>query len=90
MIVLAGSEERDVLQRVVVPLRQPQELPPQLEQVKTLGELRVVTRNSPTTYFIGKNGLAGFEYDLTALFAREWNLRLAERGRADAKVCSDA
>ncbi|HKL62300.1 MAG TPA: transporter substrate-binding domain-containing protein, partial [Woeseiaceae bacterium] len=45
------------------------ELPPQLEQVKTLGELRVVTRNSPTAYYIGVNGPVGPEYDLVKGFA---------------------
>jgi membrane-bound lytic murein transglycosylase F len=40
-----------------------------LEEVLTLGELRVVTRNSPTTYYIGSNGPEGPEYDLIKGFA---------------------
>jgi membrane-bound lytic murein transglycosylase F len=37
--------------------------------VKSLGELRVVTRNSPTAYYIGVNGPVGPEYDLVKGFA---------------------
>jgi membrane-bound lytic murein transglycosylase F len=40
-----------------------------LEQVKTLGELRVATVNSPTTYYAGSDGPVGFEYDLARGFA---------------------
>ena len=36
--------------------------PSVLEQVKAEGELRVVTRNSPATYFQDRNGATGFEY----------------------------
>src|SRR6056297_212435 len=53
-----------------------QELPPQLEQVKTLGELRVVTRNSPTAYYIGVNGPVGPEYDLVKGFADSLGVEL--------------
>ncbi|MCW9024875.1 MAG: membrane-bound lytic murein transglycosylase MltF, partial [Gammaproteobacteria bacterium] len=41
----------------------------QLEQVKQDGVLKVITRNSPTTYFIGPHGHAGLEYDLVTAFA---------------------
>ncbi|MGA7800969.1 MAG: membrane-bound lytic murein transglycosylase MltF [Gammaproteobacteria bacterium] len=41
----------------------------QLQQVKRSGELVVVTRNGPTTYYEGPNGPAGFEYDLAKMFA---------------------
>lgn len=40
-----------------------------LERVKQLGELRVVTRYGPSTYYKGVNGTAGLEYDLAKLFA---------------------
>ncbi len=40
-----------------------------LEEVRALGELRVVTHNSPTTYYIGANGPEGPEYDLIRGFA---------------------
>ena len=40
-----------------------------LERIHASGELRVLTRNAPTTYYQGKDGLAGFEYDLVKAFA---------------------
>ncbi|NHA15609.1 membrane-bound lytic murein transglycosylase MltF [Thioalkalivibrio sp. XN279] len=40
-----------------------------LEQVEREGILRVVTRNAPTTYYIGSEGPAGPEYDLALGFA---------------------
>ena len=39
--------------------------PPSLiDQVRDLGELRIVTRDTPSTYFVGPDGPAGPEYDL--------------------------
>ncbi len=43
--------------------------PSALNQIKQKGELVVVTRNSPTTYFEGPYGPTGLEYDLVSLFA---------------------
>lgn len=40
-----------------------------LERVKQSGELHVVTRNAPTTYYEGAQGPAGLEYDLIIKFA---------------------
>lgn len=53
-----------------------QRLPPTLEQIRTLGELRVVTRNSPTAYYLGANGPEGPEYDLMRQFAAELGVAL--------------
>jgi membrane-bound lytic murein transglycosylase F len=39
-------------------------LPPLLTQIQMLGELRVVTRNSPISHFIGPDGPVGPEYEL--------------------------
>lgn len=47
-----------------------------LEQVKELGVLRVVTRNSPTTFYFGPHGATGFEYDLAKLFAQDLGVHL--------------
>ena len=40
-----------------------------LERIKKDGELIVVTRNSPTTYYEGPEGPVGLEYDLAKAFA---------------------
>jgi membrane-bound lytic murein transglycosylase F len=48
-----------------------QRAPPILDQIRMLGELRVVTRNSPTAYYQGANGLEGPEYDLVQQFAAD-------------------
>ena len=50
--------------------------PPLLDQVLELGELRVVTRNTPSTYFEGPDGPAGPEYDLVKGFADELGVEL--------------
>jgi len=40
-----------------------------LQEIQASGKLRVVTRNSPTTYYIGANGPEGPEYELIRGFA---------------------
>src|ERR1700722_3764068 len=68
-----------------------------LEQIRARGELRVVTVNSPTSYYLGAHGPQGFEYRLAAAFARDLGVSLVmtsvpnsaamraelSRGRAD-------
>lgn len=43
--------------------------PNTLERVKEDGVLRVITRNSPATYFQDRSGETGFEYELVKRFA---------------------
>lgn len=50
--------------------------PTALEQVQQAGVLRVVTRNSPATYFQDRNGETGFEYELVKGFAESLKVRL--------------
>jgi membrane-bound lytic murein transglycosylase F len=50
--------------------------PTALERVKAAGELRVVTRNSPATYFQDRNGETGFEYELVKRFAEDLGVEL--------------
>ncbi len=50
--------------------------PPLLQQVLDLGELRVVTRQTPTTYYEGPDGPAGPEYDLVRTLAFELGVDL--------------
>ena len=42
-----------------------------LDLILARGELQVVSRNSPTTWYIDKQGPTGFEYALTEMFAEE-------------------
>ncbi len=53
-----------------------QRVPSTLEQILALGELRVVTRNSPTAYYLGADGPEGPEYDLIRDFAAELGVAL--------------
>ncbi|WP_439106435.1 membrane-bound lytic murein transglycosylase MltF [Congregibacter sp.] len=67
------------------------------QAIQERGELRLITRNSPTTYYLGRSGPRGFEYDLTVLLAEELGVELVvtqaftldeifealERGEAD-------
>jgi membrane-bound lytic murein transglycosylase F len=50
--------------------------PPLLDQVLDTGELRVVTRNSPTSYTISPDGPTGPEFDLVQAFADELGVEL--------------
>jgi len=50
--------------------------PPLLDQVLEVGELRVVTRNSPTSYTISPDGPTGPEYDLVQAFADDLGVSL--------------
>ncbi|MGE8498350.1 MAG: membrane-bound lytic murein transglycosylase MltF [Pseudomonas sp.] len=52
------------------------EEPSTLERVQAEGVLRVVTRNSPATYFQDRNGETGFEYELVKRFADDMDLKL--------------
>jgi membrane-bound lytic murein transglycosylase F len=52
------------------------EKPNTLERVKEDGVLRVVTRNSPATYFQDRNGETGFEYELVKRFADDLGVEL--------------
>ena len=76
--------------------------PSVLEQAKAEGELRVITRNSPATYFQDRNGDTGFEYELAKRFATDLGLELkietadnlgslfASLGRANGPVLAAA
>ena len=46
------------------------------EQIRARGELRVVTLNLPTCYYIGPQGPTGLEYDLAKDFAHDLGVRL--------------
>ncbi|CDI92196.1 putative transglycosylase [Pseudomonas aeruginosa PA38182] len=50
--------------------------PTALERVQKEGVLRVITRNSPATYFQDRNGETGFEYELAKRFAERLGVEL--------------
>jgi membrane-bound lytic murein transglycosylase F len=50
--------------------------PTLLERIIDEGELRVVTRNGPTTYYLGPEGPVGPEYDLVRSFADQLGVEL--------------
>ncbi len=47
-----------------------------LDRVQAEGVLRVVSRNSPTTFYEAADGFSGMEYDLLKLFADELGVKL--------------
>jgi membrane-bound lytic murein transglycosylase F len=47
-----------------------------LEQIVAAGELRVVTRNHPSAYYLGSNGPQGPEYELVAQLAADLGVSL--------------
>ena len=50
--------------------------PPLVEQIQTLGALKVVTRNSPTSFYFGPNEPLGPEYELALGFAHDLGVQL--------------
>ncbi|MBD1554435.1 membrane-bound lytic murein transglycosylase MltF [Pseudomonas typographi] len=50
--------------------------PSTLERIKEDGVLRVITRNSPATYFQDRSGETGFEYELVKRFADQLGVKL--------------
>jgi membrane-bound lytic murein transglycosylase F len=52
------------------------EAKPHLEEIKERGELRVLSRYAPTTYYIKGDNFAGLEYELAQRFAEKLNVKL--------------
>ncbi len=50
--------------------------PTALETVLNSGELHIISRNGPTTYYEGSQGLDGFEYHLAKIFADHLGVKL--------------
>ena len=51
--------------------------PTALETVLASGELRIISRNGPTTYYEGRQGLDGYEYTLAKAFADHLGVKLS-------------
>ena len=47
-----------------------------LQRARDEGRLLILTRNSPTTYYVDRGEAAGFEWELGNLFAEELGVRL--------------
>jgi membrane-bound lytic murein transglycosylase F len=47
-----------------------------LQRILERGELRFITRNAPSTYYIGRDGPTGFEFDLAQGLAEELGVEL--------------
>jgi membrane-bound lytic murein transglycosylase F len=54
----------------------PPAVPSALDEIRTRGELRVVTINSPTSYYLGTHGAEGLEFALVRAFAQELGVTL--------------
>ena len=50
-----------------------------LDAIRDRGELRFITRNGPTTYYLGRDRARGYEYDLASAFADELDIDLVVR-----------
>ena len=51
--------------------------PPALEQIRARHELRVVTLNLPTSYYLGARGTEGLEFELARSFAAQLGVSLS-------------
>jgi membrane-bound lytic murein transglycosylase F len=55
-----------------------------LQRIRARGELRVVTLNDATSYYLGAQGPQGFEYRLASAFARQLQVKLVMQPLPDA------
>ncbi len=61
-----------------------------LEQIRTAGELRVLSRNGPISYYQSPEGVTGFEYTLLKGFADELGVKLVIQDDASVTELSNA
>jgi len=60
-----------------------------LDEIRARGELRVVTINSPTSYYLGTHGAEGLEFDLTRAFAQQLGVTLVIAPVANMQALRD-
>jgi len=65
-------------------------IPTTLEKVQSTGKLVVISRNGPTTYYEGPNGVTGFEYQIAKKFARYLGVKLEIRETENLGVMLDS
>ena len=63
--------------------------PSALDQIRTRGELRVVTLNLPTCYYLGAQGTEGLEYQLASRFAAQLDVKLLMYPVANERAMQD-
>ena len=63
--------------------------PSALDAVRARGELRVVTLNLPTCYYLGAQGTEGLEYELAARFASQLGVKLTMYPVANERAMQD-
>ncbi len=64
--------------------------PSVLEKVIESGELHMISRNGPTTYYEGPNGLVGFEYEIAQRFAKKLGVKLIIHDQEDLGAMLDS
>lgn len=64
--------------------------PSVLEKVLESGKLHMISRNGPTTYYEGSNGLVGFEYAIAKRFAKKLGVELVIHDQEDLGVMLDS
>ena len=60
--------------------------PPALDEIRARAELRVVTLNSPVTYYLGAHGAEGLEFELAQAFAAKLGVGLLMYPVADLEA----
>jgi membrane-bound lytic murein transglycosylase F len=61
-----------------------------MQQILARGQLRMVTLNSPTSYYLGAHGPQGYEYRLAEAFARTLGVNLVVQTVPDAAAMRSA
>lgn len=60
-----------------------------VDQIRARGELRVVTLNLPTTYYLGANGPSGLEFELAKRFANDLGVTLVMEPVANERAMQE-
>lgn len=65
-------------------------IPTVLESIKASGEIHMISRNGPTTYYEGPTGTKGFEYSLAKKFADRLGVELVIHEQEDLGLMLDS
>lgn len=64
--------------------------PSALEQIRARGEIKVVTLNIPTCYYLGSQGAEGLEFEVATEFARQLGVKLVIYPVANEEAMQEA